>query len=323
MTVAGVALRDYSHPGSTEQYYPDTADPIDRWFQASFSANARTVERVIVDVFGGTPRQIVDPFCGAGSTAVAARRLQVPFLGIELDPILAEISRLKLSLSVDDLPLVASVLPSSVSVDWLMGILPTVMPRCVVGAALVGILAGRPRELKSSELLSLLSAGLLSTTDPTSQSGINCADSRRTEGWEGAQAVQGTVVFASPPFCDSDVGQWEDAVALCNISQLREVIATEVWKHPLRSVAPKEEDSIRLICSVLTAGRQACSEFLSIVEYEDTSGEMLSIGSVVAALNALPGMEVIEVLRTGNFSGKATLFEIIAESRANNGGVDG
>jgi hypothetical protein len=77
------------------EYLPDRTEPVDRWYQAANSSNVRTTRRIIEDIAGGRPRMVVDPFAGAGSAAVVARLLSVPFFGIELNPILAAVTLAK------------------------------------------------------------------------------------------------------------------------------------------------------------------------------------------------------------------------------------
>ena len=46
--------------------------------------------------------KILDPFCGSGSTGVAATRLGLDFTGIELDPVYCEIAKMRIE---EDRPL--------------------------------------------------------------------------------------------------------------------------------------------------------------------------------------------------------------------------
>lgn len=320
--IAGITLKDYQYPGSVEQYYPDATDPIDGWFQANFSANAQTVEWVIKDIFGGTPEQIVDPFCGAGSTGVAARRMGAPFIGIELDPVLAEIALLKASLSIDDIPVIAESLPPVVSADWLTSVSRALLPQPVMGASLVSILSRPPFGLPSAELLALLSTGVASTPTPDRRTCVNWGDSRETQAWHGTEVTSGTVIFASPPFDNSAVGRPEDSITDVNLRNLRNFIATSMIGDRPYPEALKSSEPAELISSVLAAGRQACGDYTAIIEYEDNSASMQSLLSVIETLSTLPGMEVKEILRTGNFSGNGILYEIVAESNIGGGDIE-
>lgn len=82
-------------PLTDEQYFPVRNDPVDRWFQAKNASNPHTTAQFIEQVFPGRPGLVVDPFCGSGSTASAARLMGLPFYGIEADPVLACVSLAK------------------------------------------------------------------------------------------------------------------------------------------------------------------------------------------------------------------------------------
>lgn len=84
-----IAARSYHRPGRLDEYLPSADEPIDRWFQAANASNVRTTMAIIADLCPRPPAFIVDPFAGSGSAAVVSRLLDVPFYGIELDPVLA------------------------------------------------------------------------------------------------------------------------------------------------------------------------------------------------------------------------------------------
>jgi hypothetical protein len=69
-------------------YFPDPGEPIDRWFQAENAGNPRTTAKFITGLCRERSEFVIDPFCGSGSTATAARLLSLPFYGIEADPVL-------------------------------------------------------------------------------------------------------------------------------------------------------------------------------------------------------------------------------------------
>lgn len=77
------------------RYHPEPDAPVDRWFQAANASNARTTATLLRRLAQGQPAAVVDPFAGGGSSAVAARMLQLPFYGIESDPVLACVSLAK------------------------------------------------------------------------------------------------------------------------------------------------------------------------------------------------------------------------------------
>ena len=75
-------------PLTAATYFPDPAEPVDRWFQAENASNPRTTAKFITGICRERPEFVIDPFCGSGSTATAARLLGLPFYGIEADPVL-------------------------------------------------------------------------------------------------------------------------------------------------------------------------------------------------------------------------------------------
>ena len=186
---SGVSVRKYMWPSTSDQYYPDRSDSIDKWFQTSYSANASTIQRIILDIAGHMPSQIIDPFSGAGSTAVAARRLNVPFFGIEIDPILAEISSLKASLSLPDIERLAEVFPPVINLTYLLEATRVPQSRFIRGASLVAILNGPPRGMPKTELISLLSEGVATTPPPNPRSHVICAECPFPTGMEGSRSV--------------------------------------------------------------------------------------------------------------------------------------
>ncbi|MBR7829525.1 hypothetical protein KDK95_24685 [Actinospica sp. MGRD01-02] len=84
-----IVPRGYHRPGRLDEYLPSADEPIDRWFQAANASNVRTTMAIIADLCPRPPAYLVDPFAGSGSAAVVSRLLDVPFHGIELDPVLA------------------------------------------------------------------------------------------------------------------------------------------------------------------------------------------------------------------------------------------
>ena len=82
-------------PLTAATYFPDSDEPVDRWFQAENAGNPRTTAQFIKCICKGRPEFVIDPFCGSGSTATAARQLGLPFYGIETDPVLTCVSLAK------------------------------------------------------------------------------------------------------------------------------------------------------------------------------------------------------------------------------------
>ena len=64
-------------------------------FSSSFVTHALTVLQA------GESDQILDPFCGSGTTLVAALKLGIPAIGVDLDPFSCLLSRAKISTQID------------------------------------------------------------------------------------------------------------------------------------------------------------------------------------------------------------------------------
>jgi hypothetical protein len=308
--VAGVTVRDYSYPNSARQYYPDAEDPIDKWLQTDASANAATIVRIIQDIHGGVPDVVVDPFCGAGSSGLAARRMGIPFFGIELDPILAGVSLAKATLSPADVLLAQEYLPVQLSHDWLLNQIGA-LPARVAALALLAIANKRLRNLRSDELLRQLSAGLHGERPPVVSAAINCGDCRLASAWARVPQKSEMVIFTSPPFRSAARSQWDNDPAM---RRLRQLVAANVFGATDLYSSSGEWVTVELLSCALAAARQACGRFTAIAELEDASPRMAGVLTAVDALENLPGITVREVLKTRNFAGSATLYQIVAVS---------
>jgi len=91
----------YQWPESLEAYLPDPTEPGDRWYQAGNASNPRTTLKILDDLCPAADL-LIDPLCGSGSSAWAARLRGLPFFGVELDPVLACVSVAKARASVRD-----------------------------------------------------------------------------------------------------------------------------------------------------------------------------------------------------------------------------
>jgi hypothetical protein len=89
-----VLVTDCDLLAKAKDYFPSDAEAIDNWLQATNSSNVRTTAKII-KALAPQARVVVDPFVGAGSCAVAARRLDLPFYGIELDAVSAGVAAAK------------------------------------------------------------------------------------------------------------------------------------------------------------------------------------------------------------------------------------
>ncbi len=309
---------------TAKDYHPDTDDPVDRWLQTEFSSNVLTTAYIILDVYQKipdmtrkVPQIIVDPFCGAGCTGLAASRLGVPFYGIELDPILAAVALTKATLSDVDVALAAEHLPDDVSVAWL---LKNSVPARVLALALVGITNKDTRYRRRSDLLGLLSSGLRAEHRmAVADSIFRCGDSREPASWVGAIPQPEAVIFTSPPFGSIAASPWHEAASEPGMCDLRGLVAREVFGVADRysscvASSPPDWNTTGLLCASFRAAQVAYPKYTAIIEFEDASPNKRRLSETVQALEDIPGIAVSAVLKTGQFVRDATFYHIVAAS---------
>jgi hypothetical protein len=194
MTALGIPL-------DAKRYRPDTDEPVDRWFQAANASNARTTAEVLRLVGGEV---VLDPFCGGGSTAAAARIRGLSFYGIEHDPLLACVSLAKAEGRSGHLPLLPD--PRGAADDgWLAGALDGLQTRIdpediPVVSALAVVIALRAARQQSFDLATL-GADLDASQTEAKPGHIVCGDATGHAAWDMLE-MPGTdaVVYTSPPF---------------------------------------------------------------------------------------------------------------------------
>lgn len=188
-------------PLDAERYRPDTHEPVDRWFQAANASNAQTTAEIL-RLLGG--EVVLDPFCGGGSTAAAARICGLSFYGIEHDPLLACVSLAKAEGRSWHLPL----LPDSRGAaddGWLenalAGMSTRVDPADVPVVSALAIVIALRAARKQSFDLATLSADLDASPTEAKPGRIVCGDATSDTAWDMLE-MPGTdaVVYTSPPF---------------------------------------------------------------------------------------------------------------------------
>ena len=311
--VAGVPVRPYKYPQNKRQYYADPVEPIDRWYQATFSSNAGTIKRIVLDIFGGAPDCLIDPFSGAGSTAVAARGLSVPFVGVELDPVLVEITALKSSLAEADLWDLDKYAPKVISPEQLSIRNLSRASSFVLGFCLAALLSMRSRR----DMFALVQEDLTGSAGPVSGSSVRCGDSRCTRAWGQANTWRKAAVFTSPPFppaarVQAAAGsaaphEWMDRIR----GELESMLADSTGCDCESGQSSPEE----VVVSALSAALKANGPYTGIVEFQDNSVDLQSLGTLVRLLGDAQGITVHEILSTQDFSGFGTLFELVVEAK--------
>ena len=75
--------------------------PLHRWFRYSAGFSAEWAEEVIRNVSQGKKIKVLDPFCGSGTTMLAASKVGCPSVGFETHPFIARIASIKTSIDID------------------------------------------------------------------------------------------------------------------------------------------------------------------------------------------------------------------------------
>ena len=78
---------------SLVNFTPTSDQPIHRWFRYREGYSTGLVKEFIKDLPRGSI--ILDPFCGAGTTLLAAREAGLPSIGLDVNPISTLVSRVK------------------------------------------------------------------------------------------------------------------------------------------------------------------------------------------------------------------------------------
>ena len=193
-----------SLPLDAERYHPDPREPVDRWFQTASASNVRTTMEVVADLVGPSCSAVVDPFAGGGSSATAARLMNLPFFGIEIDPVLACVSLAKSRATAGHARMLRR-LPPIRDLKSLLSVL-AMLPVCgsadevTVASCLAIVLAlraSRGTPLGYEEVAS----DLTRHRPPAATGQLVCADARAPAGWRALQVpTKGAVLYTSPQF---------------------------------------------------------------------------------------------------------------------------
>ncbi|EIV94760.1 hypothetical protein [Frankia sp. QA3] len=298
-------MKPFGFPSCLAEYLPDPSEPVDRWYQAANSSNVSTTLRIIEELGLSAPAVLVDPFAGAGSLAVAARRLGVPFLGIECDPVLVSVCMAKIFYAgsdgsdrsarhheslADESP-GQSVLP--------MGIEPHV--------ALVRELAA-----KQGHRLTHHDIETDITTLPGSAAGSSMVwgDATQEMSWTDLQRISGQVViYTSPPFgpasprSDAEPDLVIQAVDALSNSGLR-----GPERPPDRRVPYND-----LVIAVLRNAEKRFPGARAIIEHEPDDAGLSQLPELVGRIANSTGARVEALFETRRFSARGMLSILVCD----------
>ncbi|GAB2603915.1 hypothetical protein Aab01nite_47640 [Paractinoplanes abujensis] len=185
-------------------YDPDPSEPVDRWFQAKNASNARTTADILSKLRTAGPAVVIDPFCGGGSTAAAARILGLDFFGIERDPLLACVTLAKATAQFRHVPLLPP-LAAAGQTGWLTSALTDIADRidpadAVVVSALAVLAAVRAAHGRTAHA-SMFATDLEIAPPRSSTVRVVCGDATDPQAWRALNpAATPALVYTSPPF---------------------------------------------------------------------------------------------------------------------------
>lgn len=277
-------------------YRPNRLEPIDGWYQAANSSNVATTKAIIEDWFG-RPSMIIDPFAGAGSSGVVARQLDVPFFGVELDPVLACVTLAKIRATEAD----AKQLPE------LPGIVPIHDPviACLDLVRQVREGAGDPLEIE------IMLDDLRQTPPSSGDRVVIQGDSTAQASWSTMLTASGIpLIYCSPPFGASSP---RPAVVARTTRRAESILkAAGLSRSPGPVGTFKSYAS--LVSGMLRQVEAACGTAWVIIEHEPSDhplpAERDAILATVTAQTALRGVRVLEL---GTFSSRGMLSLIVGK----------
>ncbi|OAR25180.1 hypothetical protein A8W25_05870 [Streptomyces sp. ERV7] len=306
-----------SLPLDAERYHPDPREPVDRWFQTASASNVRTTMAVVADLVGPSCRAVVDPFAGGGSSAMAARLMDLPFFGIEIDPVLACVSLAKSRATVrharilrrlppirdpESLLPVLAMLPAYASAD------EVAVASCL--AVVLALRASRGTPLGYEDV-----TGDLARLRPPAATGrVVCADATAPVGWRGlAVPKAGIVLYTSPQF-----GRRSPLLGAPPrlTASARDVLAAAEADQG-RKAAPKDSGFAATTVAMLRQAAAMTRRATVIIEHEpDDDGHDATREVLEQAAAALPGrVHDARVIVCGQFTWRGPLSLIVFELR--------
>jgi DNA methylase len=284
-------IRSYSLPGTPAEYRPDPAQAIDRWVQWQSSANAKTIQRILTDLTGGSPTLVVDPFCGAGSTAVAARNLGARFAGLDRRPEAVCVTTAK-----------ARGTAAALTGYRIASGDDEFTRACLAFVQVIG-------DGSNGDVRRMMRDDLSSAAEPDSRSVALWGDSADPRAWTGVEAGPSPWVgYTSPPFGSVPSPDVDERHALL----ARRLVAA----HETRRPTPAERAhtfSSRTIAALENLSRSLGPGRL-IVEHEPDESCPRDVADLARELNRVSAVSVVEVLRSQNFSGRGPLSLLVCDA---------
>ncbi|MEU5596416.1 hypothetical protein [Streptomyces sp. NPDC020298] len=282
----GYRTRAYGIPGSLDDYHPDPQEPVERWFTMPNTGNSRAIAEIINDLCPVPPTAVVDPFCGAGSSSLAARRLGVPFVGVEMDPVLACVSTAKSLCGPADGQALLQRPETGESLPL----------RCL---RLLLRLQSTPGGGRLSDRM--IADDLLRAPRRVPGGAVVCGDCTAPATWKGMAPLpdEGVVVFTSPPFFDDWAGPGVPPALRAEAAELAGGTAPE---PPAPCPPAPARDYGDLLVGALRAVGAVLPSCTVIVEHEPGSGSPDRLRTVADRLTAETDAEILEILETRDFS---------------------
>ncbi|GAX57099.1 hypothetical protein [Streptomyces olivochromogenes] len=306
-----------SLPLDAERYHPDPREPVDRWFQTASASNVRTTMAVVTDLVGPSCGAVVDPFAGGGSSAAAARLMNLPFFGIEIDPVLACVSLAKSRATVRHARMLRR-LPPIHDVKGLLSVL-AMLPACgsadevTVASCLAVVLAlraSRGTPLGYEEV-----TGDLARHRPPAATGrLVCADATAPAGWRDLPVPkEGAVLYTSPQF-----GRRSPLLGAPPrlTASARDVLAAAEADHG-REAAPRDSGFAATTAAMLRQAAAMMRRATVVIEHEpDDDGHDATQEALEQIAAALPGrVHDARVIVCGQFTWRGPLSLIVFDLR--------
>ena len=308
----------YDLPRVASEYFPDPDAAVDRWLQAQNASNARTTAELIRRLVSHPVTAVLDPYAGGGSTATAARLLNFPFLGIELDPVLACASVVKSKATARHAHMLGplpEVLSTDGSADEALNCPASDEDRLIVRCLQVL----RTRWLRSGRDAAAmrpldLAAELDRLPPPSQASRIRWGNSSDLESWTSLLVPPaGAVIYTSPPFGPTSPRMANDA----DVRSYAEKTLVD-GNVALSMSGPGEfPDYLHSALAVFDRAYAVLDHFTAIIEHEPGDDGSDARGPLADRLRYEYGAGVVglRVLETAAFSRRGTFSLVVCEIR--------